>query len=100
VFVHKKSRVLFVTDLFWNYPETDVGEVDARVAIPLGTKAWKFGMDRVYLPFYRKAMVRDATAFAARRDALLQTAFDKVLPCHGEVVLSGGAKVIAEHLVL
>jgi hypothetical protein len=45
-------------------------------------------------------MVRDAAAFAARRDALLQTAFDKVLPCHGEVVLSGGAKVIAEHLVL
>lgn len=100
VFVHKKSRVLFVTDLFWNYPETDVGEVDARVQIPLGTKAWKFGMDRVYLPFYRKAMVRDAKAFAARRDATLQTAFDKVLPCHGEVVLSGGAKVIAEHLVV
>jgi hypothetical protein len=45
-------------------------------------------------------MVRDAAAFAARRDALLQTAFDKVLPCHGEVVLSGAAKVIAKHLVL
>lgn len=100
VFVHKPSRVLFVTDLFWNYPETDVGEGEARVQIPLGTKAWKFGMDRVYLPFYRKAMVRDAKAFAAKRDALLRTAFDAVLPCHGEVVPSGGAKVIAEHLVL
>ena len=101
VFVHKPSRVLFVTDLFWNYPETDVGgKGEARVQIPLGTKAWKFGMDRVYLPFYRRAMVRDATAFAAKRDALLRTAFDAVLPCHGEVVPSGGAKVIAEHLVL
>ena len=92
VFVHKPSRVLFVTDVFWNYP-------DGKEALPLGTKAWKFGMDRVYLPFYRKAMVTDATGFAAKRDALLGgDAFDAVLPCHGAFVASGGAELIAEHL--
>ena len=91
-FVHKPSRVLFVTDVFWNYP-------DGEEALPFGTKAWKFGMDRVYLPFYRKAMVTDATGFAAKRDALLGgDAFDAVLPCHGAFVASGGAKLIAEHL--
>ena len=92
VFVHKPSRVLFVTDVFWNYP-------DGKETLPLGTKAWKFGMDRVYLPFYRKAMVTDATRFAAKRDALLGgDAFDAVLPCHGAFVASGGAELIAEHL--
>ena len=34
-----------------NYPkDRDVG---------LGTKLWKTGMDRVYLPFYRSFMVKD-----------------------------------------
>ena len=90
--MHKPSRVLFVTDVFWNYP-------DGKETLPLGTKAWKFGMDRVYLPFYRKAMVTDATRFAAKRDALLGgDAFDAVLPCHGAFVASGGAELIAEHL--
>ena len=101
VFVHKPTRVLFVTDLFWNYPDetTTLGVGDSSVELPFGTKAWKFGMDRVYLPFYRKAMVRDPAAFAAKRDALLPS-FDTVLPCHGAFVASAGAKRVAEHLEL
>ena len=98
MFVHKPSRVLFVTDVFWNYPDGKDGK-NGKETLPLGTKAWKFGMDRVYLPFYRKAMVTDATRFAAKRDALIGgDAFDAVLPCHGAFVASGGAKLIAEHL--
>ena len=27
-----------------------------RVSVPLGTRVWKFGMDKVYLPFYRRFM--------------------------------------------
>lgn len=101
VFVHKPTRVLFVTDLFWNYPDgAEAVDVDeTHVELPLGTKAWKFGMDRLYLPFYRKAMVRDAARFATKRDALLPT-FDAVLPCHGAYVASGGAKIVEEHLKL
>ena len=45
VFFHKPSRLLITTDLFWDYPGHGV---------PWGTKAWKFGMDRVYAPFYNR----------------------------------------------
>ena len=41
-FCHKPSRVLLVTDLWWNYP------ADAPAA-------WKFGMDRIYRPVYNGA---------------------------------------------
>eukprot|EP00899_Mesostigma_viride_P021460 jgi/Mesvir1/29315/Mv01573-RA.1 len=37
LFVHLKSGSLIVTDLYWNYPSD----------VPLGTSAWKFGMDVV-----------------------------------------------------
>ena len=50
VFVHKPSGTLIATDLVWNYPGSGT---------PRGTKAWKFGMDRVYLPFYKKFMIKD-----------------------------------------
>ena len=45
VFFHRPSRMLITTDLFWDYPGHGV---------PWGTKAWKFGMDRVYAPFYNR----------------------------------------------
>ena len=31
--------------------------------VPGGTKLWKFGMDQVYLPFYKALMVKDAGLF-------------------------------------
>lgn len=53
VFVHKPSGTLIATDLIWNYPKTGTNR---------GTQAWKFGMDRVYLPFYTKFMIKDKGA--------------------------------------
>ena len=50
VFVHKPSGMLIATDLIWNYPGSGT---------PKGTQAWKFGMDRVYLPFYKNFMIKD-----------------------------------------
>lgn len=37
IFVHKPTGVLMTTDLWWNYPED----------VKAGTRAFKFGMDRV-----------------------------------------------------
>ena len=52
VFLHKPSRIIIVSDLYWNY--------DARASnLAIGTRAWKFGMDRIYLPFYRTFMIRE-----------------------------------------
>ena len=45
VFFHRPNRMLLTTDLFWAYPGRGV---------PFGTKLWKFGMDRVYAPFYNR----------------------------------------------
>ena len=50
VFFHKPSKFLIVSDFFWNYPDRGT---------QLGTQAWKFGMDRVYGPFYRSFMIRE-----------------------------------------
>lgn len=50
VFVHKPSGTLIATDLIWNYPGSGT---------PKGTQAWKFGMDRVYRPFYNNLMIKD-----------------------------------------
>ncbi|KAK9904745.1 hypothetical protein WJX75_001725 [Coccomyxa subellipsoidea] len=49
VFLFKPAKLLVTSDLFWNYPSQAPG----------GTKLWKFGMDRVYLPFYRNLMIKD-----------------------------------------
>ena len=68
VFCHAASGVAFVTDVFWNYPGGD--------DVPPGTRLWKFGMDRVYLPFYRAAMVRDREKFARAREKVLSWDFD------------------------
>ena len=45
IFYHVPSKTLVTTDLFWNYPDSEV---------PFGTKLWKFGMDQIYLPFYNR----------------------------------------------
>lgn len=38
VFVHRPSKSFITADLYWNYP---------REGVPFGTRAWKFGMDKV-----------------------------------------------------
>lgn len=53
LFCHAPSRTLLTTDFFWNYP------TDGTAA---GTRAWKFGMDSVYAPFYFNLMIKDRGA--------------------------------------
>lgn len=116
VFHHKKSKALFITDAFWNYPSTErpnfdlvsgtgmehacsksplpaatrVGPFAPDVPVPAGTRLWKLGMDRVYLPFYKKLMVgsngerRDR--YMERVATLLGWGVEIIVPCHGDVV--------------
>ena len=92
VFHHRPSGVVLVTDLFWNYGGG--GE-----ALPAATRAWKFGMDRVYLPFYRAFMVRDRARFAERIGRVMAWEFDSLLPCHGTFVDGRGKRALREHLL-
>ena len=84
VFVHKPSRVLLVTDLWWNYP------ADAPAA-------WKFGMDRIYRPVYNGLMKQPG--WEARIARIFAWDWDFLAPCHGEPVQGPDVKrILAEHL--
>jgi hypothetical protein len=116
LFYHKPSGALCVTDLFWSYPEGDevrveVGHVGSKgesskmesVPIPNGTKLWKFLMDVVYKPVYKRIMVSDRVRYeaSARRvvDATMW-AWDVLVPCHGLVMRGDTARrALCAHLL-
>lgn len=80
VFCHKPSKVLFVTDLWWNYPRPE--ESPANLGAP---RLWKFGMDVIYRPVYNSLMRQ-----RPRHDTILSDIFswdfDFIAPCHGEPI--------------
>ncbi|BDA49772.1 hypothetical protein COCOBI_14-3920 [Coccomyxa sp. Obi] len=91
VFFFKPEKLLITSDLFWNYPNQAPG----------GTKLWKFGMDRVYLPFYRRFMISDKGEYdEATRRIFKEWNFEAILPCHGDFVPSNGKEVLRKHLKL
>eukprot|EP00283_Hemiselmis_rufescens_P015039 CAMPEP_0173467078 /NCGR_PEP_ID=MMETSP1357-20121228/74437_1 /TAXON_ID=77926 /ORGANISM="Hemiselmis rufescens, Strain PCC563" /LENGTH=330 /DNA_ID=CAMNT_0014435185 /DNA_START=33 /DNA_END=1025 /DNA_ORIENTATION=+ len=75
-FVHTPSKTLIATDTFWNYPKREV---------PRGTRAWKFGMDQVYGPFYRSFMA-DPEELGRIVDDILSKDFTSILPAHGSAI--------------
>eukprot|EP00897_Mesotaenium_endlicherianum_P004780 jgi/Mesen1/432/ME001000S10639 len=89
VFCHKPSGVLFVSDLFWNYPQKDT---------PVTTWLWKQGMDRVYLPFYKRFMLFRRDRFRQILDTILSWQWDSIVPCHGDVIEQDGKQVLRQHL--
>jgi len=92
LFLHKPSKTLLCTDLFWNYPSSD---------LPAGTVLWKFGMDRVYRPFYNSLMIKDGAARSAAMAVLMEEwDWDAILPCHGSFIPSGGKDAMRKHLNL
>jgi hypothetical protein len=90
VFAHAPSGCAFVTDCFWNYP----GGAD----VPAGTRAWKWGMDEVYLPFYRNVMVTDEARFETVKAEVLSWEWDAMVPCHGVLLARGGKDALRAHL--
>ena len=82
VFVHKSSGTLIATDLIWNYPGSGT---------PKGTQAWKFGMDRVYRPFYNNLMIKDKGIVD---DLVLVTC----MPAHGVKISGQDCKVCSSEL--
>ena len=98
VFHHVPSETLFVTDVFWNYPS---GVVDGE-RVPLGTEAWKFLMDRLYLPIYLNAMVTDNERFLQiSRRVCEEWGWSTLVPCHGTVERGEKARqMLRRHLGL
>lgn len=131
-FYHKQSKTFFTADLFWNYPasskpnywdsnlSTDTnkqhlcskipspvlatGELP-EVKVPFGTKLWKFGMDKVYHPFYNRLMVGKKgdrhTKYMEYVDKLLSWDVELIVPCHGDVIKGSELckKVLTKHFL-
>jgi len=77
VFFHKPSKSLITTDIYWNYPNN----------APLGTLLWKFGMDKIYLPFYKKLMVHDTKRYDEICNKITKEWKPQyIIPCHGSIV--------------
>ena len=75
------------------------------VQVPKGTMLWKFGMDKVYWPFYQRFMVgkanerREKYSEAVRK--VLSWDIEVIIPCHGDVIKGKELcrKVLTEHFV-
>lgn len=64
-------------------------EAIPAVELPFGTALWKFGMDRVYKPFYSRFMVGGGhrrERYRAAVDQLLAWDVEVIAPCHGDVI--------------
>ena len=112
VFYHPKSKTLLTTDTFWNYPgagkpnvefaslpgaDQDFGEWELAPDvgdIPLGSRLWgKFGMDKLFRPFYLGLMVKSDSNNEFRRIASYISGLDEngwdvatVIPAHGDII--------------
>lgn len=110
IFYHKPSKSLLTTDVYWNYPQKDGvpnshllsnngdnGLAPSVESIPIGSRLWKFGMDKIYLPFYKKLMIKNRNYY----DEVVKIVLDEwevhtLIPCHGDIIR--GNAVIREEL--
>ena len=102
------------TDLFWNYPQPEgvpnshleESAKDWELApsvdgIPIGSRLWKQGMDKIYLPFYKKFMVKDPSYFNEVKKILLEEwDIETLIPAHGDIIRGKEMirKVLSKHL--
>ena len=135
IYYHKPSKTLLTTDLYWNYPSNDgrtnsfllknknnyndkkdeEGEdlvLDWELApsvdkIPFGSKAWKFGMDQIYLPFYKNLMIQKDDASKQKYEKLCHTLLEEweietIIPAHGDIIRGKELirSILKKHLTL
>jgi hypothetical protein len=101
IFYHVPTKSLLTTDIFWNYPsdsmpntehigpdkDGNVWELAPAREMPFKSRAWKFGMDQVYAPFYNNFMVTDRQAYRdICRHVLDEWQVECIVPCHGDIV--------------
>jgi PAS domain-containing protein len=119
IFYHTASKTLLMTDLFWNYPKSD-GTTNGQIwdalpsvsdktrkedfgpwelapsvgQIPFGSTAWKFGMDKIFYPFYMNFMIRSDKRQSFNDIARFITCggdnggweVETIIPAHGDIV--------------
>mmetsp|Transcript_23372 Transcript_23372/g.55080 ORF Transcript_23372/g.55080 Transcript_23372/m.55080 type:complete len:369 (+) Transcript_23372:186-1292(+) len=100
IFYHVPSKSVLTTDVYWNYPQKDGvpnshlegdngdnGLAPTVDSIPFGTRLWKFGMDKIYLPFYKNLMINDKKYYTEVVKILLnEWEAHTLIPCHGDII--------------
>ena len=99
IFYHPASKTMMTTFLFWNYPQPEGvpnshldGDGEWELApsvssVPFGSKLWKKGMDKVYLPFYKTFMVKDKSYFEEVKKIVLdEWDVETLIPAHGDII--------------
>lgn len=89
IFHHRSTRTLFCTDSFWSYPSE---------GLPFGSRAWKWGMDELFKPFYTGPMVRDEAKLRRVLDRVASWDPVGLLPCHGRYQAEGAASTFVKHM--
>ena len=95
VFLHKPTRTLIEADLLFNYPSTEQYSrtgIDARSGI--FTKMFGFftkteGMAQKRAIWYAMS-ARDRKGFAESMGRVDGWDFERIIPCHGDVIENGG----------
>jgi len=117
IFYHQPSKSLITTDLYWNYPQNngipnshlsssnDSGPWELAPSVekvPIGSKLWKQGMDKIYKPFYQKYMVQNKDRYSEMVDVILnEWDIETLVPAHGDLVRGRDvAPVLRDHLLL
>ena len=88
-----------MTDLWWNYPADTIpnsqyGKNDAWdlapndiPQVPLKSRLWKFGMDKVYAPFFDNFMVTDADQYRQIAHHICNVwDVELLIPAHGDLL--------------
>jgi hypothetical protein len=106
IFYHKTSKTLMTTDLYWNYPagngitnsnfesiqgyrdQNDPWELAPAIdGVPIGSRIWKFSMDKIYAPFYNNFMINNQDKYQQVCDAILnEWDVETVIPAHGDLL--------------
>jgi len=108
VFCHKPSRTLIEADLMFNLPATEQYSKSGEAATSgLATKFFAGLMNTKgdatwHKRFLWHAIVQDKKDFAGSVGRIASWDFDRIIPCHGDVIETGGKgvfeKVMAWHL--
>jgi len=98
VFSHVSSKTLFVTDLWWNYPDTGADIEDGDdIIVPRNSRLWKKAMDKVYAPIYNNLL--QSSDYIERIREIFDWDWEYIAPCHGEPIEGTECKpVLARHL--
>jgi len=124
VFYHSKSKTLLTTDTYWNYPgdgitnsnykslKTRLGNDGSTSAsddedfgvwelaplvekVPLTSRLWKVGMDKLFRPFYLNLMIQKkkqddfkeiATFVSGLESSSPNWDIEVVIPAHGDIL--------------